>query len=245
MQKLMTYKTLSYFAATNAEIVQTPVRGIVLTFHGLGFAQMFSEPDAYDRQLAARGILRVIPYYNPWSWMNRQTVDYVDEIIDVLAEQFDLPDDIPIISTGGSMGGLCSLTYAAYAKRTPAAVVSNCPVCDLPFHYTERPDLPRTLYSAFGTCDGTIDEALRSASPLHLAMMGKMPDIPYYIFHCTQDMAVNKEQHSDRFVAVMEACGRDVTYTPVPDRGHCDLPPDVRVRYDTLPISVIFDEWDD
>ena len=245
MKHIITYETLSYFAATNADTVTTPVRGIVLTFHGLGFSQMFSEHDDYAVTLAERGILRVIPYYNPWCWMNRQTVEFVDEIIDVLAEHFGLPDDLPIISTGGSMGGLCSLAYAAYAKRTPAAVVSNCPVCDLPFHYTERPDLPRTLYSAFGTYDGTMDEALRSASPLHLAQDGKMPDILYYIFHCTEDKAVNKEQHSDRFVAAMEACGRNVTYTAVPDRGHCDLSPEARVRYDALPIAVILDEWDD
>ncbi|MBE6659233.1 MAG: hypothetical protein E7604_12435 [Ruminococcaceae bacterium] len=245
MMNLLTFETLSYFAATNAAIVKTPVRGIVLTFHGLGFSQMFSEPDDYDRDLAGRGILRVIPYYNPWCWMNRQTVDYVDEILDVLFAHFALAEDTPIISTGGSMGGLCSLTYAAYAKRTPAAVVSNCPVCDLPYHFTERPDLPRTLYSAFGSYDGTMDEALCSASPLHLAQNGKMPPIPYYIFHCTADTAVSKEQHSDKFVAAMQTCGRSVTYTAVPDRGHCDLSPEARVRYDALPISVILDEWDD
>ncbi len=245
MKNQITFETLSYYAATNAEIVTTPVRGIVLTFHGLGFAQMFSEHDDYAVTLAERGILRVIPYYNPWCWMNRQTVDFVDEIIDVLAEKFGLSDDIPIISTGGSMGGLCSLAYAAYAKRTPAAVVSNCPVCDLPFHFTERPDLPRTLYSAFGTFDGTMDEALRSASPLHLAQDGKMPDIPYYVFHCTDDRAVNKEKHSDLFVAAMEKAGRTVTYTAVLDRGHCDLSPEAQVRYNALPIAVILDEWDD
>ena len=245
MKNQITFDTLSYYAATNADIVQTPVRGIVLTFHGLGFSQMFSEHDDYAVTLAERGILRVIPYYNPWCWMNRQTVDYVDEIVDVLAAHFGLPDDLPIISTGGSMGGLCSLTYAAYARRTPAAVVSNCPVCDLPFHFTERPDLPRTLYSAFGWYDGTMDETLRSASPLHLAQDGKMPDIPYYIFHCTEDNAVNMEKHSDRFVAAMQSCGRNVTYTTVPDRGHCDLSPEVWVRYNALPIAVIYDEWDD
>lgn len=239
MMNTITYDNLSYYAATNADIVSTPVKGIVLTFHGLGFASMFSEHDDYDKDLAARGILRVIPYYNPWCWMNRQTVDFVDEIIDVLADHFDLANDVPIISTGGSMGGLCSLTYAAYARRTPAAVVSNCPVCDLPYHFTERPDLPRTLYSAFGTYDGTLEEALCSASPLHLAQDGKMPAIPYYIFHCTEDRAVSKSQHSDPFVAAMQHHGHDVTYTAVPDRGHCDLSPDAKVRYDALPISLI------
>ena len=239
MTNTITYETLSYYAATNAEIALKPIRGMVLTFHGLGFASMFSEHDEYDKLLAEQGILRVIPYYNPWCWMNRQTVDFVDEIIDVLAEHFGLEAGFPIISTGGSMGGLCSLTYAAYARRTPAAVISNCPVCDLPYHFTERPDLPRTLYSAFGTYDGTLDEALRSASPLHLAQNGAMPDIPYYLFHCTEDKAVNKERHSDRFVAAMQTIGRDVTYTAVADRGHCDLSPDARKEYDALPMLLI------
>ena len=239
MEKLITFDTLSYFAAANADVVTQPVIGIVLTFHGLGFASMSAEHDDYDMHLASQGLLRVIPYYNPWCWMNRQTVDFVDEIIDVLAEKFDLPNDVPIISTGGSMGGLCSLTYAAYARRTPKAVISNCPVCDLPYHYTERPDLPRTLYSAFGTYDGTLDEALQSASPLHLAKSGKMPDIPYHIFHCTEDRAVSKTEHSDPFVEAMRDQGRDVTYTAVPDRGHCDLSPEALEAYYRLPTQLI------
>ena len=245
MKRIITFKTLFYFAVTTADTVKLPIRGIVLNFTGLGFGSMLSSLDDYTMDLAERGILRVIPYYNPWCWMNRQTVDYVDEIVDVLMEHFGLSEDIPIISTGGSMGGLCSLTYAAYAKRTPTAVVSNCPVCDLPYHYTERPDLPRTLYSAFGSYDGTIDEAMRSASPLHLAEADKMPKIPYYIFHCTEDMAVNKGMHSDRFVAAMEACGHDVTYIAVEGCGHCELSPEARVRHDALPISLIYGEWDD
>lgn len=238
MQKIMTYETLSYFAKTTADIVTTPVRGIVLRFEGLGFANMYAEYDTYSLRLAAQGILCVTPYYNPWSWMNRQTVDYVDEIVDLLVAHFDLPENVPVVSTGGSMGGLCSLVYAKYAKRTPCAVVSNCPVCDLPYHYTERVDLPRTLYSAFGTYEGTLDEAMRSASPLHLA--AEMPDIPYYLFHCDADMAVNKEKHSDKLVAALQAAGRRVEYTVVPGRGHCDLSPEAKTRYEALPVELIF-----
>ena len=48
------------------------------------------------------------------------------------------------------MGGLCALVWPRYTKRRVVAVAANCPVCDLPFHYTERPDLPRTLRAAFG-----------------------------------------------------------------------------------------------
>lgn len=72
------------------------------------------------------------------------------------------------------------------------------------FHYTERPDLPRTLYSAFGTYPGTLEEAMRSSSSVHL--VSQMPaSAAYYIFHCDEDRAVNKQKHSDRFVEKMLA----------------------------------------
>jgi dipeptidyl aminopeptidase/acylaminoacyl peptidase len=197
---------------------------------------MFSEDTNEGKLFAEHNILYIIPYANPWAWTNRQTAAYTDEIIDVLIRQYHLPDDIPIVSTGGSMGGQSALVYMVYAARTPAACVANCPVCDLPFHFTERPDLPRTLYSAFGTYEGTLNEALESASPYHLTE--KMPDADYYIFHCEADGAVNKQKHSDRFVEKMKADHR-ITYYAVPDRGHCDLTPEMRQKYNEAIISSI------
>ena len=34
--------------------------------------------------LADKGIACLIPYLNPWNWMNRQAVAYTDELIAVL-----------------------------------------------------------------------------------------------------------------------------------------------------------------
>ena len=166
--------------------------------------------------------------------MNRQTIDYTDELIDVLFDAYTLPENTPIVSTGG---GLSALVYTAYAKRTPVACVANCPVCDLPYHYTERPDLPRTLYSAFGTYSGTMEQALRSASPLHLIDI--MPKtVEYYIFHCEEDKAVNKGLHSDRFVSEMIK-SHSVRYYPVPERGHCDLTDEMRELYTAFVVNSI------
>lgn len=198
---------------------------------------MFSEETDDGRKYAEKGILLLVPYQNPWAWMNRQTVDFTDELIDVLVKAYDLPTGIPIVSTGGSMGGLSALVYTAYAARTPVACVANCPVCDLPYHYTERPDLPRTLYSAFGTYDGTMEDALRSASPIHL--VDKLPsDSEYFIFHCEEDKAVNKQMHSDRFVAELEKAHR-VSYYEVPERGHCDLTDEMRGLFTKCVINSI------
>ena len=229
MEKIIRYDTLRSFAYCNDQICTKPIRGIAISFFGLGGASMYHEDTDVGKLYAQHGVLFLVPYTNPWAWMNRQTVDLTDELIDVLMEHYQLPETTPIVSTGGSMGGLSALVYTRYAKRTPVACVANCPVCDLPYHFTERPDLPRTLYSAFGTYDCTLDEALRSASPLHLAE--QMPrDTDYVLFHCEQDLAVNKQQHSDRFVNAITGTHR-ITYYAVPERGHCDLPDETKTLF--------------
>ena len=239
MEKAVCYENLRNFAYSNDKICQGNIKGIVLEFFGLGGAEMYMEDTDNGRRFAQRGILYIIPYYNPWAWMNNQAVSLTDEIVDVLIQHYKLSARIPIVSTGGSMGGLSSLVYTAKAKRTPVACVSNCPVCDLPFHYTERPDLPRTLYSAFYGEDGPMEKALKTASPLHLAE--QMPDVKYYIFHCDEDKAVNKEQHSDRFVARLKQ-NHDVCYHTVKGRGHCDLTDEMRQLYNQYIINSIDNE---
>ena len=229
MEKIITHENLRSFAYVNEDICARPIRAICLEFFGLNGNTMYSEDTERGKLLAKEGILLVIPYANPWAWMNRQAVALADEIVDVLIAAHQLREDLPVISTGGSMGGLSALVYTRYAKRTPVACVANCPVCDLPYHFTERPDLPRTLYSAFGSYEGTMEDALRTASPLHLA--GNMPvSTKYTVFHCTADKAVNKKMHSDRFVQAM-ADIHDLEYISVPDRGHCDLTEEMWAEY--------------
>lgn len=239
MEKIITFETLRCFAYCNDKICQKPIKGLVVSFFGLGGAAMFDADPEEGVRFAKDGILYVVPYQNPWAWQNAQNVSYTDEIIDTLFAAYDLPAELPIVSVGGSMGGLSALVYMVYAKRTPVACVANCPVCDLPYHYTERPDLPRTLYSAFYHYDGSLQEALRSASPLDL--VDKMPvGSQYYVFHCTEDQAVNKQKHSDRFVEKMQE-QHHITYYAVPGRGHCDLTEDMRRLYDEHIVRSILD----
>ena len=89
--------------------------------------------------------------------------------------------------------------------------------------------MPRTLYSAFYHYECSLQEALKSASPLDL--VDKMPTASQYcVFHCEEDKSVNKQQHSDRFVAAMQKKHR-ILYHAVPGRGHCDLTDDMRELY--------------
>ena len=228
MEKIINYSNLRNFAYSNDKICKKPIKGIVISFFGLGNMTMFKDDTPEGEFFAEKGIIYLVPYNNPWAWMNKQAIEYTDYLIEVLADEYGLSGDIPIVSSGGSMGGCAALVYMAYAKRTPVACVANCPVCDLPYHFTERPDLPRTLYSAFFCYDMSMDKALRSASPIHL--IEKLPDARYTLFHCDKDLAVNKERHSDRFVEMMKASHR-IEYIEVEGRGHCDLPPELHLLY--------------
>lgn len=229
MQNIINYQNFRSFAYSNDKLCSNEIKGVVITFNGLGFSAMYSDDDSFSKELAEKGIINIVPYFNPWSWMNRQTVELTDELVDVIFKHYNLDGCTSIVSCGGSMGGLSCLVYAKYAVRTPVSCVANCPVCDLPYHYTERPDLPRTLYSAFKGYDGTFEDALKSASPIHLA--DSMPKIKYYIFHCDRDTCVNKEKHSDRFVSIMKKAGHCVDYYEVKGREHCDLSSEMRELY--------------
>ena len=228
MRKLITYETLRNYAYSNDTLLSSCIKGIVLEFTGLGGQEMIQEDSAIHQLYAEKGIIFVRPYYNPWCWMNRQTVRFVDEIVDVLIKKYNLTEQTAIVSSGGSMGGLCALVYTHDAKRTPVKCVVNCPVCDLPFHFTERPDLPRTLYSAFGDYDDmTFEEALKTASPLHLAPT--MPHIPYTIFHCEKDTQVNIDLHSKKMIESMDDF--DIKFYEIKGRDHCDLTEEMSEMY--------------
>lgn len=237
MEKLITMDNLRNFAYVNDRICPKPIRGIMLHFPGLGFNLMYGEETKEGMRYAEEGILYVVPYNNPWNWMNRQSIAFTEELLELLIAHYGLGEHVPIVSSGLSMGGLCSLVFCRYARRTPVACVSNCPVCDFVFHYTERPDLPRTIYSAFFHESGTLDEVLRRYSPLHL--VPELPDIPYYIFHCGADAAVNIHVHTEAFVKAMEQRGARITFETVPDRGHCDLTPEAVERYHSYAIRAI------
>lgn len=222
---------LHIFAYTTADLIDGDIKAIVLDFHGLGHTGFVDSPSDLAKQLAEIGGATIFPYYGPWSWMNFTAVNFVDDVIAAFMDKYNLPESTPIISTGGSMGGCSAQAYTRYARITPVACAVNCPVCDLPYHCTERDDLPRTMYNAFGSYECGIQTAMELHSPLHLA--AQMPDIPYMFAHGTDDPAVNKASHSDKMVVALKNTNHDVTYIEVDGMGHCNLGdfPDAANKY--------------
>jgi len=213
-------ENLHRFAYTNEECIKDGVKGIVVNFHGLGYNGMKNEPEGFDMQMGEHGILSIFPYYGPWNWMNRQAIAYVDKVLAAAKNRNGLAKDFPWVCVGGSMGGSSALVYSRYAEHTPAACAVNCPVCDLPFHATERDDLPRTMLASFSHYDEDIETAMKLHSPVHI--WAEMPQIPYLIIHGAADTAVGKAAHSDKLVALMKNSHK-IEYVEVPGMGHCDL----------------------
>ena len=226
MQTPINKDNVDRFAATNLSLLKDKPRSLVLEFHGLGDGHFFTEPHPLGVTLAERGIAFAIPYYGPWGWMNDKAVGYIDEVVDAV---FDKYGEMPIVSTGLSMGGLGAIAYCANSRHAPVACAANCPVCDLPYHYTERPDVARTVYFAFSHYPCELGEAMKSVSPLHL--IGRLPRIPYSVFAATADVEVDPEKHSYPFVSAMKEAGYDVDLTVMEGRAHCDLSPEGLARY--------------
>jgi acetyl esterase/lipase len=209
------------------DLLSGPIRGILFRFHGLGGTGMYECGDE-DRLHASKGLLTIYPYYGPWCWMNREARALVDAIAEETYTQYCLAADVPIILYGDSMGGGNALLYARYAHRPVAGVFANCPACDYTYHFRERPDVPRTIYHAYGHYEGDWDAILREHSPLH--QIEHMPNVPYFIIQGEEDQAVNKACHGDPMVHAMRDRGLSVTYHEVPGMGHCWPMPEAVVQ---------------
>lgn len=229
----ITYENLRTYAYSNDKQIQGTIRRIVIYFTGMGCDDRFDGTLEEGDWLAEQNIAYLIPYGNPWAWMNPKQVQLANTVIDVLCEHYGLPENTPVVSAGLSMGGHGALLYSIYAKRKPIACVTNCPVCDLFRMPSEHADAYSSFYSAFCDETGTMEEILQRHTPLHLAEAELFPKIPYTIFQCSKDLLVPQTYHADQMVELLRKHGYTVDYRMVPDKGHCDLPPEEkRAFYD-------------
>ena len=198
--------------------VRGAITGVIVDFHGLGAPELKSVPAYEEQEWANAGGLVMTPYSDAWNWMNRSTRTFVDDLIAALYQEYRLASSVPLILTGGSMGGYGALLYARYAQHLVSACQAISPVCDLKYHFSERPDLPRTIYHALRGYDKGLEAAFEEHSTI--AQTPFLPRIPYMILHGTNDQAVNKAAHSDRMVEAMRAHNLAVEYVEVPGMDH-------------------------
>jgi len=199
------------------EFLDGPPRALVIWLHGTGCPELKRGPSLEEYLWSKAGALVILPYYGPWCWMNREARGFVDEVISAAIQLYKLGPEVPLISAGGSMGGCGALLLSRYSRHPVAGCLAIHPVCDTARHF-ERPEVTRTMLCAFRGYAGPLSEVLAEQSPL--AQADAMPDIPYCVIQGDSDTAVNKEAHSDRFVARLQEIGRKVDYLVVPGYGH-------------------------
>ncbi|BDI29506.1 hypothetical protein CCAX7_15570 [Capsulimonas corticalis] len=215
----MREELIDQVAWTGGQFLSGPIRGVILSFAGLGGTTKLKDGIGdQEQEWANAGGLVVMPYYSPWAWMNPETVAFIDELIEAIRLKYGLAPETPVIATGGSMGGHAALAYTMNSRHAVARCYALSPVCDLLYHYGERPDLPRTFHAAYHSY-GDISEALIANSPTR--QIDRMPRTPYLIIHGDQDDAVAKEHHSDILAARMRDAGHELTYLELSGVGHC------------------------
>ena len=221
MDRFITYENLEKFAYSNDKLCKS-VKGIVLDFSGCSIYAMYSEHTPRGLFYAEKDVIYVIPYYNPWAWMNEPAVSLIDEIMDVLFAHYGLSEDTPIASTGGSMGGYGAIMYMIKAKRTPVICAANCPVCDVEWQVKNRFNNPRTFYSAFCYEQGSFEEVVKRVSPMN--NVDKLPqEAEYHLFSGDNDQAVNYTVNSKRFYKKLQEAGLNATFMLCPGRDHAGV----------------------
>ena len=213
---------LDCFCYTNIDLIRGDVRGMILCFTGLGHIATPAFDMTNAPAAAERNLLYMTPRYNPWSWMNPETVSFVDSLVEAAMEKWNVPKDVPIGLYGRSMGGYSVFHYAVESKHNIVAGDLNCPACNLEYEiYCNRtPILTSFFQSAMAYCDD-FDTYVREHSPLN--MIGKLKKIPYRFAVGMQDMLLAPAQHSLKMIPLMRSEGYEVEKVEYPAAGHCTI----------------------
>lgn len=214
--------TLSTYAWVNEEQCTMPIKEVAVDVQGLNAGHTYkTEPELQDEMLGEKGVLVVRPYSGPWNWMSYETIETIDKVLDAVYDKYDLSEETPLVLFGRSMGGMGVLNYARYGSHEVAGVALNCPVTNLAYHCTERPDCAATIYRAYNYYDCGVEEAVEQHDPMKF--IDDLPDVPYFFVAGEADESVNINVHSDVYVPLMKEKGYDVEYLKVPGMAHVDL----------------------
>ena len=213
-------ENLSEFAFVNTECLVYPLRGVCVCFHGYTDGTVFESAPEIARVLGREGIVWVFPYFSVWGWMGRASTEFCEQVLDALWEKLGLNVDIPLVSTGGSMGGMTALMYCVKGKRKAVACAADCPVTDMWKYYLHDRYARRAILSAYIAEAGKLEDLAKENSPLYNAE--KLPRIPYFLLFGENDTHITCG-HMPPMVESMKKLGLDVTVRIEKGMGHCAM----------------------
>lgn len=218
--KFINKDNISNYAFINTDALIYPIKAVCVDFHGYTDGTMMSKSEGKAKLFGENGIAWVFPYYSVWAWMSKSSQEFNEQVLDAVYEKLQLPDTVPLIITGGSMGGLTALCYQVYGKRKAVACAANCPVTDMGVFFRDFPDVRRAILSAHILDERPLEDVCDAYSPVKL--VDRMPDIPYLLIFGEKDMKIT-ERFMPEFVEKMKKTGHDVTCILQKDMSHCDI----------------------
>lgn len=208
------------YAFLNEDTLVYPIRKICVCFHGYTDGTMFEKSPEEGKTLGEQGIAWVFPYYSVWAWMSKSSQEFIEQVLDAVYARLQLDESIPLVLSGGSMGGLTALNYLVYGKRQAMACALNCPATDMYRGFHDRVRMRRAILSAHILEQGDLDEITKSFSPYYFA--DRLPRIPYLFIYGSKDEYFTGTQ-MPRMKEKLDEYALDYTLTVHKGMDHCDL----------------------
>ncbi|MBO5649238.1 MAG: hypothetical protein J6S76_04935 [Clostridia bacterium] len=234
--KYITAENLTEYAFLNEDTLVLPLRGICVDFHGYTDTTTFDKSPDTARELGEAGIAWVFPYYSPWAWMSASSREYNEQVLDAVYERLHADESIPLLVSGGSMGGMTALNYLIYGKRKAVACALNCPVTDVCRIFEDAPYMRRSILSAHILEEDALSAVLSRYSPVEFC--DRLPHIPYFIVFGECDTYFMQTQMPPLEEKLKE---HHIAHTLLiqPQMGHCNIEqfPDAQRAYNDFIIS--------
>ena len=218
--KYINSENLFDYAFLNLDTLHYPVRAVCVNFHGYTDATIFERSNDVARELGEAGILFVFPYYSVWAWMSQSSREFIEQVLDAAYDRLSLDETVPLIVSGGSMGGLTALNYLIYGKRRAIGCALNCPVSDMKGIFDDKWDIRRAILSAHILEDTPLSDVLMRYSPVYFA--DKLPKIPYFLIYGDKDPYFFETQMPP-FIERLESLNVDFKLIKQAGMLHCDI----------------------
>ena len=218
--KYINSKNIYDYAFLNEDKLKYPIKAVCVEFHGYTDATMFKKSPSHAEFLGENGIAWVFPYYSVWAWMSKSSQEFNEQVIDAVYEKLGIDDKIPLIISGGSMGGLTALNYLIYGKRKAVGCALNCPVTDFCRIFEDRTDFRRAIVSAHICEPEPLEDIIKRYSPYHFA--DKLPKIPYMLIFGENDTYFTNILRP-AFIDRLDELKIKYTSLVQENMNHCDL----------------------
>ncbi len=213
----ITKDNLENYAFVNLDTLTYPVRAVCVCFHGFTDDTVFEKSPRQAKELGEKGIAWVFPYFSVWAWYSDNSRKFNEQVLDAVYDKLALSDDIPLISSGGSMGGMTAFMYCIDGKRKPSACAMNCPVTDTRAHFENNFYIRRAIMDAHIDKEEAMPEFLKGISPIY--RIADFPDIPVFALFGGRDTCITEKEYAP-FIEKMKV--KNIKAVISENMEHCD-----------------------